>query len=461
MWIDCVGLFRAALIRRESWPSWAQLRAATKGRYALHSQTVQAIAKSVQTAFVNARILRREHPEMKMRYPWRRKHHYALLWPAQAVKVDQKGRILLPMGKSRPDLVLDLKRSFPFPIGACKLVWKDRWELHVCSGSEEKDAKPIESPGTEYATVDLGEIHLAATTTSTGKALVMSGRGIRSIKRRRCKALAGIASLRSRCKRGSRRDKRLARTRCKISSRTRYQVRDLRHKGLKRTVDFCVQEKVGKLFVGNPGGVRLRHAGSIHNGRMARWEYGTDLKLLAHKCSKVGIVFESGSERGTSSRCPVCEKPHRPKGRTFRCPSCNAVMHRDVVGSLNMHALAFSRRVPVPEHVTYLRPGGPLACPVSSSRPDTGLCSRAPSELLARGLLSCSAGDPPIEKTATQVGIQDQGSTLSRIMPAVVQGASPCLLLGTEAQETRSLACESITIQLLSSGATARIEAQQ
>ncbi len=39
------------------------------------------------------------------------------------------------------------------------------------------------------ATVDLGEIHLAAITTSTGKALIITGRGIRSLKRQRSRQL--------------------------------------------------------------------------------------------------------------------------------------------------------------------------------------------------------------------------------------------------------------------------------
>src|SRR5664279_5344025 len=176
---------------------------------------------------------------------------------------------------------------------------------------------PAASPGPEQATGDLGEIHQIAVTTSTGQAVVMSGRGIRSIKRRRCMELGKLAAKRSKCKRGSRRDKRLARARRTLSRRTRYQIRDQRHKGLKAVVDFCVQEKVGELFVGNPDGVRRRKAGAIHNGRMARWEYGLDLNLLEHKCRGSGLEFLSGTERGTSSHCPGCQHRQRPTGRNF------------------------------------------------------------------------------------------------------------------------------------------------
>ncbi len=42
-------------------------------------------------------------------------------------------------------------------------------------------------------TVDLGEIHLSAVTTNTGKALVISGRGICTLKRQHLQRMGKIA----------------------------------------------------------------------------------------------------------------------------------------------------------------------------------------------------------------------------------------------------------------------------
>ena len=377
IWTDCSALFQAAMKERKRWPRWSDLRAATKGQYILHSQTVQAVAKSVQVAFANAKLLRKTHPEMRMKYPYRPKHHYALLWPSQAV-TEKGGHVVLPMGRGRPDLVLPLGRDLPFAVGACKVVWKDGWELHVTSRAA--DPNP-EKPGNERAAGDLGEIHQVAVVTATGKAVVVSGRGIRSVKRRRCMELAHLATLRSRCKRGSRRGKKLARARRALSRRTRFQVRDLRHKGLRNAVDFCVQEKVGALYVGNPDGVRRRKSGAVHNGRMARWEYGLDLKLLEHKCALAGIEFTSGTERGTSSHCPVCQHPQRPTGRNFTCRKCGAMVHRDVMGAVNQHPLGFGRSVPLPSAIKYLRPGG-----VTRQRAENKDSARASSSRRTRAM---------------------------------------------------------------------------
>ncbi|MGO8951397.1 MAG: zinc ribbon domain-containing protein [Ktedonobacterales bacterium] len=72
----------------------------------------------------------------------------------------------------------------------------------------------------------------------------------------------------------------------------------------------------------------------------------------------------TGSERGTSSRCPVCGWKQKVRGRVWRCrrPGCSFVGHRDVVGSVNMHPLAFGSTIDVPadDHVsTAWSPTGP------------------------------------------------------------------------------------------------------
>jgi putative transposase len=192
------------------------------------------------------------------------------------------------------------------------------------------------------ATVDLGEIHQAAVTTSTGQALIVTGRGMRSIKRRHNQLLGQISRLQARCRKGSKRWRR---------------VRDLRHKGTRQVVDFCRAAGVQTLYVGDPHGVRRQNKGRHHNQRMAQWEYSKDQQYLQEKCSKAGIECFSGSERGTSSQCPQCRWKKKPTCRTWTCRRCGFVGHRDIVGSMNMHPLAFGSRISYPTSLTYRRPG--------------------------------------------------------------------------------------------------------
>src|ERR1051326_8958555 len=180
VWTLCRDVHLAARKDHTSWPREAELQAATKCQFTLHSQTVQMIFHTFLANIETTREPRKTN--RTIRYPYKDKRYYPLLWPAQAVS-RERGRIVLPMGRGRSSLVFKLE--LPEQIGACKQVWKDGYELHV-----SVPVSPAETaPGEALATVDLGEIHQAAVTTTTGAALVVSGRGIRSLKRRRHMAL--------------------------------------------------------------------------------------------------------------------------------------------------------------------------------------------------------------------------------------------------------------------------------
>lgn len=362
VWLLCRDLHLHARRHNLPWPTRDDLQKATKGgQFALHSQTIQMICHTFLANVDAAKELKRRNP--KMRYPYKDKAFYPLSWPAQTVS-RERGRVVLPMGRGHPSVVLRVE--IPQEAGACKLVWNAGYELHVAIPVPEVSV----DPGAGRATVDLGEIHQAAVTTDTGAALVVSGRGIRSLKRLRNKTNGEIARKRSRCKHGSKRWRRLQYARRKRSARIDRQVRDLRHKGTRKIVTFCVEHRVGTLFIGDPDGVRRRRAGRHHNQRMAQWEYGKDKAYLTYKCQQACIESFTGSERGTSSQCPACGRRKKPKGRIWKCsnPECGFVGHRDVVGSANMHAIAFQRPIAFPHWITYRR-AGPVRVHLRNKQP--------------------------------------------------------------------------------------------
>ncbi len=179
VWNRCCELHKEARQTRSKWPRQNELQRATKGgQFALNAQSVQMVVHAFLGNIETTRKLRASHPKMRMKYPWKTKRFYPVHWPAQAVS-RERGRVVLPMGRGRASLVLHL--DLPPESGACTLVWNRGFELHVCIEVPQAE----HAPGTNRATVDLGEIHLAAVTTNTGAALVVSGRGIRSLKRQR------------------------------------------------------------------------------------------------------------------------------------------------------------------------------------------------------------------------------------------------------------------------------------
>src|SRR5213082_3238248 len=136
------------------------------------------------------------------------------------------------MGRGRPSLVLPIE--MPENSGACTLVWNRGFELHVCVEVPQADG----APGTVQATVDLGEIHLAAVTTSTGAALIVTGRGIRSLKRQRSRQLGQLTRKQSRCQKHSRRWKKVQQAKNKLCRRAEQRVRDLRRKAKRKEIDY-------------------------------------------------------------------------------------------------------------------------------------------------------------------------------------------------------------------------------
>ena len=71
--------------------------------------------------------------------------------------------------------------------------------------------------------------------------------------------------------------KKLQRARNKQCRRAERRIRDLRHKATRQVIDFCVEQKVGILFIGNPHGVREKNSGRHHNQRMSLWESGSGI----------------------------------------------------------------------------------------------------------------------------------------------------------------------------------------
>src|ERR1044072_2055523 len=119
--------------------------------------------------------------DKRHRYPYHPKKYMTVDWPAQAVS-RHRHRLLLPMGRGRKSLTF-LRSGLPEQIGAVSLVWNGGYELHIVVASPATQAPPAEDVPVR-ATVDLGEIHLAPAPTAPGQGLLVTGREIRSLKRK-------------------------------------------------------------------------------------------------------------------------------------------------------------------------------------------------------------------------------------------------------------------------------------
>ena len=119
VWNECMLAHKQCRVNQTRWLNQTALQKLTKGKYQLHSQSVQLVCQAF-VANVDSTKANRRAGIKTMKYPWRMKKFYPVSWAAQSVKY-KDGELTLPMGRGRQSLSIKLKLDF-MP-GAVSLVW--------------------------------------------------------------------------------------------------------------------------------------------------------------------------------------------------------------------------------------------------------------------------------------------------------------------------------------------------
>jgi putative transposase len=367
LWTDLVNL-QAQARAHGQWFSAGDLEQATKGGpYALHSQSVQALCQKFAANVETATELRRqemsERGYVQTAYPHHPKTYQTVIWKDQALTVLPSGALRLPTGGQRPPLLLPLPEEYrQANLRRAELTWRaDHYEL--CLTLDTGVALPPPLPAGEVAGVDLGEVHVAAVTTTRRHALVVSGRQLRSCKQWRNKVHSLLQEKLSRCQAGSRRAQRLLKRKAQNSAKLYRQQRDLLHQAAHKVVDFCLQEGVSRIAVGDVRDIQTGVSlGKVSNQKISQWPHGQFARYVREKAARVGITVEWIDEAYSTRTCSVSGhvQPSSPRGRRFRCAGCGARVHRDVNGANNIcskatHGIYGNVQA---DTVKYLRPIG-------------------------------------------------------------------------------------------------------
>ncbi len=379
LWMDLVTLH--ALGRAQGrWLSASDLEQATKGgQYALHSQSVQALCQKFAANVETATELRRqefaETRHVQTPYPHHSKAYQTVVWKDQALQLLPSGQLRLPAGGQRPPLLLPLPEEYQRAhLRRVELTWRaDHYEL--CLTLDTGEILPPPLAGGEVAGVDLGEVHVAAVTTTTRHALVLSGRQLRACKQWRNKVHSVLQEKLSRCQPGSRRAKRLLKRKAQVSAKVYRQQRDLLHQAASKVVTFCHAEGVVRIAVGDVRDIQTGVSlGRKTNQKISQWPHGQFARYLAEKAARLVMSVEWIDESYSTRTCSVSGhvQSSSPRGRRFRCSGCGARVHRDVNGSANICSKALYGvygKVQA-DTVKYLRPIGvaPLTRATSSWR---------------------------------------------------------------------------------------------
>jgi len=343
LWTDLVALHTQAR-EHGQWLSASELEQATKGgQYALHSQSVQALCQKFAANVATATALRRqelaETGRIQTEYPHHAKAYQTVVWKDQALTILPSGQLRLPTGGQRPPLLLPVPEEYQGAnLRRAELTWRaDHYEL--CLTLDTGETLPPPLPAGEVAGVDLGEVHVAAVTTTRRHALVVSGRQLRACKQWRNKVHSVLQEKLSRCQPGSRQAQRLMKRQAQVSAKVYRQQRDLLHQAAKKVVTFCQAEGVSQIAVGDVRDIQTGVSlGKQTNQKISQWPHGQVARYLTEKAARLGIVVEWIDEAYSTKTCSVSGhvRSTTPRGRRFRCPGCGARIHRDVNGANNI-----------------------------------------------------------------------------------------------------------------------------
>ena len=367
LWTDLLTLHAQARAQGR-WLGAGELEQATKGgQYALHSQSVQALCQKFAANLETATELRRrelaETGHIQTAYPHHPKVYQTVIWKDQALQILPNGLLRLPTGGQRPPLVLPLPAEYHSAnVRRVELTWRaDHYER--CLTLDTGAALPPSLPAGAVAGVDLGEVHVAAVTTTNRHALVVSGRQLRSCKQWRNKVHSVLQEKVSRCQPGSRRAKRLLKRKAQVSAKLYRQQRDILHQAARKVVTFCQIEGVTRIAVGDVRDIQTGLSlGRVTNQKISQWPHGQVVRYLNEKSARLGISVEWIDEAYSTRTCSQSGhvQPSSLRGRRFRCAGCGARVHRDVNGANNICSKAtYGRYSKIQaDTVKYLRPIG-------------------------------------------------------------------------------------------------------
>lgn len=368
VWNDCLDITKTLFLEHGQWIGQTKLQNATKGKYAIHSQSVQAVCHNYLRARDNAHKAKQQGYS-QIRYPYKSKKVYPTRWAAQGIAIRENGRIELSLGnhegKRQKPIVVQVKKLPPGTVKEIELVYDRGLQLAI---AYEDGSKPEATQGTQIAAVDPGEIHSIAAVTEDGQGLIVTGRKLRSIKRLRNKKIKELYRKMSACRKGSRQWKKYRKALTYVLSKSERQLTDALHKTTRAFVDWCLANNVKEVVVGDIEGVQRNHSAKKrnnrkrvrsrkHNQRMSGWQFGKQYKYMEYKLHKHGIVIAKQDERDTTRTCPVCTRKQKPSGRMYRC-TCGYSQHRDIHGGCNilsMYKHGVIKQVVEVNQIKYLR----------------------------------------------------------------------------------------------------------
>jgi len=219
--------------------------------FMLHSQTVQGIVDIFYANIKSWRKLREGNPKARM--PKKRKWYFVIPYKEPAIRLKDKKLILSngigADGKRNAPLIIDWPHEKPKYV---EITYDDGGYI-VNAVYNVAAADPIAAGDT--AGIDLGEVHIAGVSTAGGTMLV-NGRELRSKRRYQHKETGKLQSKIDKCKKGSKRRKRLTKAKKRMRRKLNNQIKDILHKQTTKIVYALKAANVKTVAIGDVRDIR-------------------------------------------------------------------------------------------------------------------------------------------------------------------------------------------------------------
>ncbi|KST62235.1 RNA-guided endonuclease InsQ/TnpB family protein [Mastigocoleus testarum] len=294
-------------------------------------------------------FFRRVKKGEKPGFPRFRPRHkfFSLVYPGRYIKL-KGNKVILPTGgkgkNKKYHSVRGILTEKPPREYRSVVVSRDASGKYYCSFMYDKEVLGQSNKGGIVA-FDLGIKTLAMGVTDSGRDYEIGGfTGYRWFN----KQLDKIRSLRSRCKKGSRRYKFLSETYQKVSAKRRNKLKDCLHKASHLIACKLAESAVivGDLsqreMVSKSDNKKLNRA--VYNN-WGLYEFITQLK---YKCKLSGKDLYLESEKGTSKTCFCCGSQQEMPlyKREYFCTSCGIKINRDANSARNILLRHIARQEP-------------------------------------------------------------------------------------------------------------------
>ncbi|MCD6550697.1 transposase [Thermotoga sp.] len=297
----------------------------------IHTHSKQAMVQQYFQALYSYFKASKENPDLKP--PYKKKNFMPFIWKETAIKLLPDGTLRLSLGSAQKPILIPTRLPANTKIRQVKLVYEDgKYYLHL--GIEVKNKRKSNQAG--IMSVDLGILR-PITCFDGSEVISYHGGVLNSTIRYRNKKLAEFQRALSRCKKDSRRYRKLLKAKRRMLQRAGNKIRDILHKITSNFIGLCLQKEIGTIVIGDVTNIRENAKGNDNfNQKLHQWLYRKTIEMITYKAELFGIEVKMVSEAYTSKECPVCGSRNHPNGRNYRCGECGFSYHRDGVGAINI-----------------------------------------------------------------------------------------------------------------------------